>query len=1015
MLPHITGLRGDVAGKTFPLGDAPTVFGRSPENTVVLSNARSSRRHAEIRREGADYMLIDLGSSNGTVVNNQRIVAPHRLRPGDIFEIGDDVFRFDAPIVVTDATLIAAPAPTAPPTAPATPQPSYQPPPQPQAYVGALPPTPPAPAAPAKKSGGSRTILMVIGLVSVVLLVACIGGAFMISRSRLFDTGSTATRTPGVARTPGAARTPVPTPEGGSSGNEPAPTREPVANGAEWTVLVYLDGDNNLETDAIKDFNEMELAGSNDKVNIVVQFDRIQLDGPEDDASNGDWTTTKRFLVQKDSNKDEIASEELEDLGELNMGDPQTLTDFVIWGVQQYPAQRYALVLWDHGSAWAGIAFDDTDGERGIRLPELDAALRTAQSQTGIGKLDIIGFDACLMSQVDVLHAVAPHANVIVASAELEPGDGWAWDIWLKKLNEEPTQDAASVATSIVDAYQQFYKNSDDQTITLSAFDLSRFTELRDGLNTFSDAMINDLNGSYTAIAEARSYVDAYSQPKPEEFSAIDLGDFARLVREQGASNSIAEPAAELIKIIEESRIAEWHGEFHANSTGISVFFPQVADLYPPFYEEASPLPRDTSWAQFITAFHTTGGTQVTAPEITNLLVSSTTVGVNNPLTLEGSVSGQDIANIFFFVGIPNDDRSSIQLTDIDYIYPPGSSPNTDIPPWEDGVNDLRVSWGGTSWALSNGADTIPVLLGPAKYGADLYGVEGVYTVQGSGERIGAGLLFQVRQGQATLQRIYGFPKGQKQESQPFEIMPLAGDTFTAFHRIYTITDGKPVPDFVEGDTITIGESSLTAQQIPANSGDYVAGFLVLDISGQFNYQYVDITVDNSGAGPVNPPGQQIPVGPGSQAGTLAFTSSDLGFSLDYPDVWQTLDTGNSQVFFYDPAETSATYVSVDVYSVKQRPEQANRELLAQYLEALGKENDFRSEDVRPFTLAGERGQSAAYSYVDTNGNQMSGMAIVITSPRTNLSYIVTVQALSSDWDGQADAFNAVLDSMKVE
>src|SRR5205814_2340517 len=160
---------------------------------------------------------------------------------------------------------------------------------------------------------------------------------------------------------------------------------------------------------------------------------------------------------------------------------------------------------------------------------------------------------------------------------------------------------------------------------------------LRTDLNAMSDAMIKDMGSSYQAIAEARSYAEAYSQPKPEQFSAIDLGDFARLVDERGAQGDITAPAQALRQVIEQARIAD----------------------------------------------------------------------------------------VFFFVGVPHGDQS-VELTDIDFIYPPGSSPNADVPPWSDGANDLSETWDGTRWALSNGTETVPVLLGPAKYGTDLYGVEGV-------------------------------------------------------------------------------------------------------------------------------------------------------------------------------------------------------------------------------------------------------------------------------------------------
>jgi hypothetical protein len=1007
--PQVIGLRGEQANKAYTLGDAPFTFGRNPDNAVVFAGGRASRRHAEIRRDGAEYVLADLGSSNGTLVNGQRLTAPHRLRHGDTFEIGDDVFRFDAPAPAIDKTLMAAPAPiSAPPTEPVGPQPAapaYQPPASPPgAYVGTLPNTPPA--APPKQRGISRTLLVVLGLVGLVLVATCIGGAVLVTRS---FSGILSAPTSGAPTQASAARTPQP------AGGE-VPTRAPQAGDADWTVLVYLDGDNNLERDALADFNEMERIGSNDRVKIVVQLDRIHQSGPEDDTSNGDWESTKRFLVEQDDDRETIASRELEDLGEQNMGDPQTLVDFATWGVKEFPAQRYALILWDHGSSWAGIAFDDTDGEKGISMPELEAALRTTQAQAGIDRFDLIGFDACLMSQLDVLHAIAPYGRVGVASAELEPNDGWSWDVWLEQLNRDPAQDAAAVAVTIVDSYRQYYEDGNDDTVTLAAFDLQKIDAVRAGLGTLSDTMLNDLGGSYQSIAEARSAAAAYSQPKPEEFSAVDLGDFTRLIERQGAQGQVAAAAQELSKLIADARIAEWHGSFHDRSTGMSIFFPQVAELYPDFYDQASPLPRDTSWANFLKAFHQASGQQVSAPVIDDLQLSSPTVGFGNPATLEGTVTGKDIAYIFFFAGIPNADRTSVELTDLDYIYPPGSSPNSETPAWDDGANPLRQTWDGSRWALSNGTQTIPVLMGPTKYGTNLYGVEGIYTINGSGEQIAAGLLFEVSQGRAELRQIYGFPKSNKQETQPFEITPSAGDKFRALLRTYAIKDGRPVPDFNEGQTLTLGDGPLSALQVPADNGDYVAGFLVRDISGHFSYQYLDITVDNSGAAPAAPPSQPQPTaGPGGQAGTLAYRSDEGQFALEYPAAWQTLDTGKSQIYFYDPAETSQTYLSVEYFATKQAPEQANRAVVDAYIEILGKESGFQHGDVVAVEIAGQAGSMFKYSYTHTDGQERTGTAIAVTNPSSGLSYAIAAQALSADYDSQTDIFDQILNSLTIE
>jgi hypothetical protein len=1065
MPAHLVAVSGAQAGKQFPLTDAPCSFGRNPDNAIVVASARASRRHAEIRREGGDFILYDLGSANGTLVNGQRIAAPHRLRSGDLIEIGDETFRFEQPQPAVDATLIASPGPiSAPPTAPATPPqpaqgfrlppsqpppapppsqtppapPPYQPPPaQPQGFQ--VPPTPPpyqpppaqpqgfqvppAPpsyqpppaqppsAAPPARKGGMPRWLIPVALIVVVLAVACVGSAVVVTRG--LD-GLIQNTTPQSGATTSVPSSPTPQNTGGSTPVPPptTPVAQPTGDKAAWTVLVYLDGDNNLESDAVIDFNEMELVGSTDQVRIVVQFDRIGAAAPWDDTSNGNWETTKRFLVERDDNPNSIRSRELADLGELNMGDPQTLVDFAVWGMQTYPAERYALILWDHGASWAGIAFDDTDGEDGINMPELDAALRTIQQQTG-RRIDLIGFDACLMAQIDVALVVAPYADVFVASAELEPNTGWAWDLLLRRLVENPQQDAATFGTGIVESYREFYERRDDPTVTLSAFDLTRANDLRQKLNALSDAMLKGMGDSYTAIAEARSFVDVYSQPAPEEFSAVDLGHFARLVVDRGARPAVADPARALFEAIDQARIAEWNGGFHANSTGLSIFFPQYAQLYPPIYGQGSPLPQQTSWGDFLNAFHTANTGLRSAAEIGSLSVSNTTVNIDNPITVEGVVTGDNIAYVFFFAGIPNNDRSGVLLTSIDFLYPPGSVPGSSIPPWTGGSTRLRVNYSGAQWGLTNGRDTIPVLLGPAKYGTALYGVEGIYTVQRTRERIAAALVFTVESGAPELITIYGFPKNQKQEAQPFEIVPTPGDTFTAVIRTYTVKGDRLEPGFVEGDTLTIGNQPLAVQRIPLPAGAYVAGFLVRDIAGRFSYQYADINVSAAGSG-VNVP-SPVQTSPGTQSGYQLYNNPQLGFSIEYPTNWATLDTGNDHIYFYDPAANGNVFVSVDVYQTGLPVNEANRRLLEFFLDSLQTQQNFQQAPGDPLQLGGEVGPSARYQYTDQNGVTFSGIVIAVTSPRTGLSYLVSVQAPSADFSRYADTLAAIVDSMKIE
>src|SRR5690606_5837113 len=116
---------------------------------------------------------------------------------------------------------------------------------------------------------------------------------------------------------------------------------------------------------------------------------------------------------------------ELEDLGTVNTGDPAFLADFIRNGILAYPAEHYALVLSDHGASWPGVGADGSSNNDTLTVPELEKALATALDGLAIGTLDMVGFDACLMATYEVASALAPYADRLVASQELEPGHGW--------------------------------------------------------------------------------------------------------------------------------------------------------------------------------------------------------------------------------------------------------------------------------------------------------------------------------------------------------------------------------------------------------------------------------------------------------------------------------------------------------------------------------------------------------------------------------------------------------------
>ena len=157
------------------------------------------------------------------------------------------------------------------------------------------------------------------------------------------------------------------------------------AQTAKWTFMVYMAADNDLEPFGIADFNEMETVGSSADVQIIVQFDR----SPEYDQSNGNWTDTRRFRVTQDLNTSTISSAVVQNLGEVNMGSPEALVDFVNWAKQTYPAERYCLVLWDHGGGWKRARLA-SEGLRAVRLPAPPSGTRLGDILTA-GSADFAG------------------------------------------------------------------------------------------------------------------------------------------------------------------------------------------------------------------------------------------------------------------------------------------------------------------------------------------------------------------------------------------------------------------------------------------------------------------------------------------------------------------------------------------------------------------------------------------------------------------------------------------------
>lgn len=397
----------------------------------------------------------------------------------------------------------------------------------------------------------------------------------------------------------------------------------------EWTFMIFMAADNNLEAATSVDINELEQYGSTDQVNFVAQIDR---NGSYSQNSELKWSGARRFYVTKDNKPNTMTSKMLMDLGDVDMADPKALVDFVAWAKKNYPAKRYALILWNHGTGWKevqpsgmeattvrsglpngmksimdnisyNISYDDTS-KSSMDIPTLGATL--AKIKTILGKhIDMLGFDACLMQMVEVAWEAAPYALYQVGSPDLEPDRGWPYDLIAKELTSKPTMDGKALSEIIPGLYKKSYTGGTqgNKAVVLSAIDLGKTALLKEKIDAFCNAVrknISDIDKIENARNEALKY--SYGD-------YIDLGHFLEILMRSSIKAETKTAANALFRaIIGNSKTqtgyvtkTAFSGEKFARTRGLSVFFPtrQGFRTYQNRYKLHS-FAKETEWFNFL-------------------------------------------------------------------------------------------------------------------------------------------------------------------------------------------------------------------------------------------------------------------------------------------------------------------------------------------------------------------------------------------------------------------------------
>ncbi|MDP6575662.1 MAG: clostripain-related cysteine peptidase [Candidatus Peribacteraceae bacterium] len=375
-----------------------------------------------------------------------------------------------------------------------------------------------------------------------------------------------------------------------------------------WTVLVYGHADHNLGGNLVGDLIEMEKVGSGDGLNIVVQTDFNPKAWVRGNKFTNNWlikyhnyipadmkNKVCRLLV--DGNKDNwtFDSMPIETLPETeNMDNPQTLSNFINWGIENYPAKKYGLVLWDHGGQYTGYGGDSQNGtyadfgwsydKYGLKTKVVRDAIQSSFQSTGLNKFDFLTFDTCLMAGVEVLVDMHDLTDVFMACAEIDYGAGWDYKSlnYLKQNPEASTIDFAKQEVADWDKHHSRY-GADIELRNHAAFDFSKYNKFKTAFIEFAQQLTAAGSDNTQVITRARRDAIHYwlrgvgEVKKPTDY--IDLGHFSLVLADSITEGGLKNACLNLATSINDMVISKSTGNSRKDSLGLSIYYPYSGDI----------------------------------------------------------------------------------------------------------------------------------------------------------------------------------------------------------------------------------------------------------------------------------------------------------------------------------------------------------------------------------------------------------------------------------------------------
>ncbi len=351
----------------------------------------------------------------------------------------------------------------------------------------------------------------------------------------------------------------------------------------DWTFMVYIGGDNNLSEAAEQDIEEMRSATFGNDVNVIVLAE----------LSNQHSFSPPSYLKDYETHLLRIAGGAVTDiggnLGNMNLGDPATLSWFINEVVTNYPATYYALTLWDHGDGWRNRRWPDKVRRGAIEDQTSGSFMSLGQLADGVGnsghRMDVIDFDACLMAMYEVAYEFIGLTDYMVFAEEIEPGDGNPYKEILDALGSDSTMNPAALCGTIVARFNNSYLNGRD-SVTKSAVDMAHIPALHTGVKELATALRGIVSTNWPNLNSIIGQTQSYML-KPNK----DLVHFLKNLSVLGGDVATkAEALAALVTnnvVISEAHYTSTYTGSSApaappnvdNSHGLAIFLPTAGEL----------------------------------------------------------------------------------------------------------------------------------------------------------------------------------------------------------------------------------------------------------------------------------------------------------------------------------------------------------------------------------------------------------------------------------------------------